>query len=75
MTELTADIRRTRRPARRAAEPPRRLTDALVAEAPLEADEVAASVKVLPGWACAAIILGLSSALWALIFMAAAALF
>ena len=74
MTELTAEIRRAA-PAKRGVELPRGSRSVLIAEAPLEADEVAANVKVLPGWACATIIVGLACAMWAVIFMIVAAVF
>ena len=74
VTELTAEVSRAGRSAEREAGSKRR-SGVLVADAPPEADELAANIKILPGWACAAIVLGLASALWILIILAIRALF
>lgn len=74
VTELTAEVSRAGRSAGREAGL-RPLKGLLVADAPPEADELAANVRILPGWACATIVVGLASALWALIILAATALF
>ena len=74
MTEWTAEVGRASRSAEREAKL-EQFTSLLVTDAPPEADELAANVRVLPGWACAAIVIGLASALWAVIIVAVATVF
>ena|GEM_PF-6038967 len=65
MTDLTAEVARAADTARK-VRASRRLRDILVTDAPAEAETLRSS-ETLPGWACAAIIFGLASSLWALI--------
>jgi hypothetical protein len=67
VTDLTAEVARAADTALK-VRTSRRLRDIIVTEAPAEADTLR-STETLPGWACAAIIFGLASSLWAIIII------
>jgi hypothetical protein len=67
VTDLTAEVARADDTALK-VRGSRRLRDIIVSDAPAEADTLRTG-ETLPGWACAAIIVGMASSLWAIIIL------